>query len=416
MNRALTAVAFTLQLAPLAHAQEPLAPDEIRAIAAEVMADAETRSSLVGQSAGYDGGFFIAGDDAAFRLSVGGLLQFRYQYNHREDADDKAGFYNARSRMWFQGKVFEKVDYYIRAQFSGSKPVGFAEEERVNGIFEVDRAWVGFELAKGWSLRIGEQGSEFSRETDLSPQNQLCVNSSPTDSVFSLGGYQGARLAYQGEDLRAFFTFSEGARNINSDFGDPRNAQFALTFKGDWKIAGEWSQFSDFTSPPGSDTAVMLGAGVHWENGAQVGDPAENLALLGAIFEVSVEGDGWSLYGAFNYFNNTFRSPDDDLLHDFGFVVQGSVYLTDSIEPFLRFDAVLPDAHRENLNQDFMTLTAGFNWYLMPRSNAAKFSFDVLYMFDEQATSLVSPSSNVGVLASEDDDQITARAQFTFVF
>jgi len=403
-------------VAPVAWADPALSPDEVRAIAAEVMADAETRSSLLATTAGFDNGFFLASEDNAFRLGVGGLLQFRYQYNHRGDTDDEYGFYNARSRLWFQGHVYEKIRYYIRCQFSGNELVGFAQDRRIDGVLELDRAWVGFELAENWTIRIGEQGSEFSRETDLSPQNQLCVNASPTDSVFGFGGYQGVRVAYQGEDLRGFFVFSEGARNINSDFGDPRNAQYALTFKGDWKLAGEWSQFSDFTSPPGSDTAVMLGAGVHWENGAQVGDPSENLALLGAIFEVSVEGDGWTLFGSFNYLRNTFESPDNEELNDFGVVVQGSVYLTETIEPFLRFDAVLPDSNRAVRNDDFMTLTAGFNWYLMPRSNAAKFSFDVLYMFDEQATSLVSPSSNVGVLTSEDPDQITARAQFTFVF
>ncbi len=393
---------------------------DTRAIVAAMLADAGTRSSVLqsGPSAGHDGGFFIQSADGAFRLSAGGVLQFRYAYNHLTGSgeDDESGFFFPRVRLWLNGTGPGPLSYRVRGQFSGSNKEGFAEERTIGGFFELDQAWANIKLSDHWGLRLGQQSSEFSRENDLAPQDQLGVNASPTDSVFGFGGYQGVRLAYQGDDARLFLTFSDGMRNKNSDYDDPRNADFALTAKGDWLIAGEWSRFGDFTSRPGSEFAMMLGSGIHWENGADVGDPARNLSLLGAIAELSLEGNGWSLYSAFHYFRNTFLRTGDEHFDDYGLVVQGSLYLTDRIEPFVRFDAVFADADRPERNQDFRTITAGLNYYPFPGSSAVKASLDVMYMLDDEADALVNPSSNTGVQASTGDDQLAFRAQVTVVF
>jgi len=57
--------------------------DEVRALVAEMLADADTRSSLLmsGGNAGHDGKFFLADTDGNFRLNVGGQVQFRYIAN-----------------------------------------------------------------------------------------------------------------------------------------------------------------------------------------------------------------------------------------------------------------------------------------------------------------------------------------------
>src|SRR5262245_47882484 len=79
--------------------QPATSSDEIRATVNEVLSDAESRTSLLaGGDAGHDNrGFFIAGD--GFRLNVGGLLQFRYVLNFRDDvnADEfQPGFQDRR--------------------------------------------------------------------------------------------------------------------------------------------------------------------------------------------------------------------------------------------------------------------------------------------------------------------------------
>ena len=72
----LTAAALaSAALAPaaLADASQPTA-DEVRAIVSEMLADAETRSSLQSSSgnAGHDGRFFLASPGGDFRRHVGG--------------------------------------------------------------------------------------------------------------------------------------------------------------------------------------------------------------------------------------------------------------------------------------------------------------------------------------------------------
>lgn len=419
-----TCIAFTLGLAGQTFGQLHEAPSTVEqssAANAELLADAQTRLDLTSDSSsrgGHDGSFYLSDPEANSRLNISGLMQFRYAYGHIEDegSKDTYGFYVPRARIWVQGKANDRLSYRIRMQFSGSQKVGFAEERTISGFAELDQAWIAYKLSERVTVRVGEQASEFSRENDLSPQDQLGVNASPTDTVFGLGGYQGIRLGYEGEEVRTYFTFSNGARNKNTMYDDPRNADYALTFKGDWLIEGKWSQFSDFTSRPGSETGVMVGAGVHWENGAQVGSPTENLALLMAIGELSIEGSGWAAYAAVHYSRNTFLSASNQELNDLGMVLQGSLYLSDSIEPYLRFDAVFPDSNRDSRNEEFKTLTGGFNYYPYPTTNDVKLSFDLMYMFDDEAGALVDPSANAGVLASDEDGQIAARAQITLRF
>src|ERR1043165_7631891 len=57
--------------------------DETRAVVAEMLSDASNRSSLL-PAAGHDAkGFMISGE--GFTLRVGGMLQFRYLMNWRDD-------------------------------------------------------------------------------------------------------------------------------------------------------------------------------------------------------------------------------------------------------------------------------------------------------------------------------------------
>ena len=54
--------------------------DEIRALVHDVLADADTRASLLqsGMTAGWDKGFFLASSDGNFKLKVAGQIQFRW--------------------------------------------------------------------------------------------------------------------------------------------------------------------------------------------------------------------------------------------------------------------------------------------------------------------------------------------------
>ena len=60
--------------------------DNDRAYAAELLADAGARSSLLQSgTAGHDGKFFMASGDGNYRLNVSGATQFRYVMNFLDD-------------------------------------------------------------------------------------------------------------------------------------------------------------------------------------------------------------------------------------------------------------------------------------------------------------------------------------------
>jgi hypothetical protein len=57
---------------------------EIKGLVKDVLADAETRTSLqaTGATSGYDNGFFIGSADGNFKLKINALAQMRWTYNN----------------------------------------------------------------------------------------------------------------------------------------------------------------------------------------------------------------------------------------------------------------------------------------------------------------------------------------------
>ena len=66
--------------------------DEIRVLVREILADADSRNSLVGDGllGGWSNGFFLASSDGRFKLNIGGLFQERFVQNFvRSDTTDR---------------------------------------------------------------------------------------------------------------------------------------------------------------------------------------------------------------------------------------------------------------------------------------------------------------------------------------
>ncbi|MFZ9880215.1 MAG: hypothetical protein ACO3QC_02285, partial [Phycisphaerales bacterium] len=80
---------------------------EIRGIVTDVLADADTRSSLQGSGAGagYNGGFFMSSADGNYSMKINLLEQIRWTFNDQSNADDEqaSGFENKRTRLTFSG-------------------------------------------------------------------------------------------------------------------------------------------------------------------------------------------------------------------------------------------------------------------------------------------------------------------------
>ncbi len=427
----LSAILLTASATAQPIADNGATPDELRSIISEMLADAETRSSLLASAgaAGHDGRFFLASSDGDFRLNISGQLQFRYIATFRDDdagVDDfESGFQTRRFKLRFDGHVYSpRLFYAVQGQF-----------DRNGGAFRLDEdAFVGFRINESTSIRFGLLKLPFLRERIMSSKRQLAVDRTIADLIFSQGDQsEGVELSRLSGDWRFYFALSDGLNSGRTDFTSnislptiaspvAGQADYAITARVERLVAGAWPQFDDFTSPRGSSPfAMMIGGAIHWQDGADTPDSSD-VELLSWTADVSVEGDGWNVFAAYIGRALGVDNPagvaagDDFNSTDHAFVVQGGLYITDDIEPFIRYDIVLPGRGNGGASA-FGAVAAGFNYYL--HGHTAKFTLDVQWFLDSAAdTSLIGRNfTDIGFLDNGSaDDEFVVRAQFQLLF
>ena len=388
--------------------------DEIRSIVHDVLADADTRSQLIGDGlmAGWSNGFFLASADGRFRLNVGGQIQARYMYSFIDrptpffppDAGANAspdrhlhGFEMSRTRLAFSGHAFNPdLQYMVRGEFG-----------RDGGSFDLLDAWVRYHFNNEWSLRVGQFKLPFSREQLVSSARQLAVERSLIDSNMNIGRSSGIELTYADDHLRVALAYSDGAQDqlsaVPTAFGvNPlggaqgggfnrsalaRSVEYAWTARLEYLVAGSWNQFSDFTSPIGENFGLLLGVAGHYqrsEAGLLGFAPAQqNSNWVGYTVDASLELGGASAFLAFTHhyieIKNIpgFRSN----VNVFGFVAQAGMYVTPKVEPFVRYEFgtwrfnELEVPALDRLLSDLHLISVGVNYYL--DGHDAKWTTDI---------------------------------------
>ncbi len=374
--------------APCALAQT----DASRAYAADLLADADGRTSTLSA--------------APSTVEWGGVVQFRYVYNSRDGVaggDDTAvGFQNSRTTLWATGTVGEDWIYRVQGNF-----------EREGGAFILEDAFFANKIDENWLVGAGQLYFPVLWEDYVDRWHQLAADVSVLDATFRPGRVQGAFFHYSGDSFRAWGAVHDGAGSVNSDFTSMSESDVAVTGRAEYMWAGEWARFNDFTSFRGSDFAGKVGACLHWETGGETFATPDRDLVLGTI-DAALEGDGWNAFGAF-----VWVAVDPAMgmsTDDYGFLAQAGVFLSDSTEFFGRYDVVLPDDDRAGDPNSFSTVTVGLNHYFLPESHAAKLTLDTQFFLDEQATSIVPPNSQIGLLSDGSGDQFVVRLQMQIVF
>lgn len=411
----------------------------MRAVVAEMLADAQTRTSLPADEslAGHDGKkFHLRSADGKFSLAVKGQVQFRYYLNFRDrndhnndgrsEDDFESGFQIRRTKVFFEGHVWDPaLTYRVNGAFS-----------RSTGDLALEDAWAQYAWDNGLSFRWGQFKVPFLREEYLSSGSQLAVERTVVNEVFTIKFVQAVMLAFQPKDSdwKASLAFSDGAESRNSEFASPRRitasgllnrvgqgeSDYALTGRVEWKPAGKWSQFNDFTSPAGSEFALMLGAAGHVEGG-----DGSSSAFSGGTYvyaswtaDLSVEGNGWNLYaaavGGHSDFHDT--AAGDVSNDDYGFFVQGGFMIPDTpLEPFARHEVLFADPDRTGAEgyDAYNALTVGCNWYLY--GHAAKLTVDTVWRMNEADPFAVS-RSGIGILGDDNPGEVVVRIQWQLLF
>ncbi len=423
-----------------------LAADADRAYAAELMADAASRTSLAqGGAPGYDGQFYISDAAGNFRLNIGGLVQLRYYANFRDgdtfvadaddddDADYTGGFDLPRAIINVAGNVISPdIGFKISGDFGGAelstlRGFGFDDDGDPvltgsgSGDFNLLEAWVKYSFGGGQTYALaGQFRAPVLFEEILDPGMQMVIERSIVNEYFSPGYTQGLAIGHESDAFRIVASVNDGA-NSTVPY-DQESADVGLTLRADFKISGDWEQFEDMTSFRGSNNAFRIGAGIHWETGGETGvfgsETADDELFLYTI-DAGYEGNGWNVFAAFigAHSESDDAFGDEDDRDDFGLVVQGGVFLADQFELYGRWETLFldDDFFGDDADDTVNFLTIGGNYYITPESHAAVVSADLIWSFNETAGLIYDPETT-GLLGSTDDNEILVRLQFQLMF
>jgi hypothetical protein len=373
---------------------------EIRGIVTDVLADAETRSSLQGSGAGagYDGGFFMSSADGNYSMKVNVLQQIRWSFNDNDSSVGGAeqqsfGFENKRTRLTFSGNMVDSSwSYKVAYYFGASNDVeGYAG---ANG--NLADAWVSKDFGNGFAMYVGQFRLPFGAEYGLDAGNLQFTDYSVAASLLGPGSGQGIMFGYSADMFRVSGAYVNSLGQVNQAWtaGSP-DSDWAFAARAEFKLAGNWANFNDAQSWKGEEFSAVIGGGMS----IQRDDTTATTPWSGTI-DATIGFGGANLAGAF------FYSDDDAGSETQGFTVSGGVFVSDDIELVARFENLEVDNGPE-LN----TLTGGANWYFA--KNTAKLGVEVGYAFDAIFT---SAAQFANWTQSTDDGQWVLRGQMSFSF
>ncbi len=410
-----------LTIGGVAVAGGPETTDSNRAYAAEMKADAALRTSnLNGSNSG-----LILADGGDTSVKLGGFAQFRYINNFRDnppnatsgsfhDSGYTNGFEATRTRLEVTGNIISKaLTFKVDSDFNKS------------GDASLKDAWGQYAFDNGVKVKWGQFKLPVLREELVADVNQLAIDRSIVNTIFTQDRSQGIQAAYEQDQWRILGALSDGLQTLNTDYTSSAEADYAFSGRGEFKWGDDWKRFADFTSWRGQSNAGLIGVAAHYQhsgNTASAGNNAEKVDLIQYTADFSLEGNGWNLFVAgVGRHSEPSGTNTASTLDDFGFVVQGGVFVNDQIELFARYDGVFVDSDYGDGNDDtFNTLAGGVNYYVFAQSQAFKISADVQYFVDEVSSNAlvsgVSGSNNNALRFDGEGGQFAVRLQVQLVF
>jgi len=410
-----------LTIGGVAVAGGPETTDSNRAYAAEMKADAALRTSnLNGSNSG-----LILADGGDTSVKLGGFAQFRYINNFRDnppnatsgsfhDSGYTNGFEATRTRLEVTGNIISKaLTFKVDSDFNKS------------GDASLKDAWGQYAFDNGVKVKWGQFKLPVLREELVADVNQLAIDRSIVNTIFTQDRSQGIQAAYEQDQWRILGALSDGLQTLNTDYTSSAEADYAFSGRGEFKWGDDWKRFADFTSWRGQSNAGLIGVAAHYQhsgNTASAGNNAEKVDLIQYPADFSLEGNGWNLFVAgVGRHSEPSGTNTASTLDDFGFVVQGGVFVNDQIELFARYDGVFVDSDYGNgIDDTFNTLAGGVNYYVFAQSQAFKISADVQYFVDEVSSNVlvsgVSGSNNNALRFDGEGGQFAVRLQVQLVF
>ncbi|MEM1356400.1 MAG: porin [Planctomycetota bacterium] len=389
---------------------------EVRGLINEVMADANTRASLLqeGALAGIDskGKVFLKSADGDFSMNLSGQIQFRYTFNNYEGRGDESisGFSMRRSKLKVAGDIAEDWSYTL--VFAGDRDGGTS-----GNVFWED-AVIHYEISPELTVNVGVKKLPFARQELISSTRQVAVDRGFATEFFTLNRGEGVELEYEKDNLRGWVMLSDGTNNPYSDFnvtGGGAAHDFAITARGDYMAIGDdWGQ-SKHAFGGVEDTHLFIGAAVNYGQ-LEFGGAAADEQLNWTLDAILKTGNWGFMAGIFG--SHTDANPGGADSDAFAFFGQADYKIGDTKwDIFARYDHIDDDTADE---LDAITLGANYHF-----TKKVKFTGDVVWIIDSDNPDALGfladgeDSDGVGVTGLADntgEDMFILRLQLQLLF
>ncbi|MDG2094832.1 MAG: porin [Phycisphaerales bacterium] len=352
--------------------------DDIRNIVQDVIADADTRTSLQGSNGiiGYDDGYFVRTPDNKFLLKLRGQLQFRWIMDHRnkmpgqdygnEDVDQ---FELRRSKLHFYGHIFDPSFSYRLTLATNTRTLANSGESTVF----IENAFIQKSFENGMFVRLGQYKGPYLREEMVPSAYQLAVERSMVNHAFTYAWTQGLELGWDVHPFHLRVMYNDGPRQLN--VGAYQTLMNSILARAEVVLAGEYADFRTLTTKDADEFGLMIGAGFQWytlknSDTEWVYANVEADRSLGFTMDISMFDEGWTAFSYFVWGNgqNTSLGLDQEAVDSWGWVGQAGITVHENVQLYSRYELGDIGDYRGSLQLPgqtghLSTLTTGFNWW-----------------------------------------------------
>lgn len=344
-------------------------------------------------------------------VEVGGLLHVRWDANVRQQDDAgsvddlESGFALRRARLTVDGDIWDDGATRYSIQTETSRSTG--------EVFLLDAALV--HTRGAWRVRAGQFRVPFSREASVGASRRLAVDTSPVTGIF---GFSDPSFRSSGVEARR----REGAWSVSVMLNDgdggggldivAGETDAGVTARAERLFGGSWSRFDDLTSRRGEELAVLLGAAWHGAVGEGDADgdgvARESLAEARWTVDATVEGDGWTVFGA--VFGLHRMDQGRDGVQWYGASGHAAAYISETTELYTQYSWATGEDGEGTLS----TVVAGVNRYIA--GQAVKLQADVGVALEPVSGVFASGARGILPDAAGERGQVFARTQVQVAF
>ncbi len=346
--------------------------------------------------------------------------QFRFVWNEQDNSptdDDRYGFENRRTKLWFRGHIIDPSWTYD-IELSSSRSSGtFSEGENL---------FVQKDFGSGFKVRFGQFKPWFLREEMVPATQLLAVERSNVNSRYTVGVTQGIEAMFTSGMFRASASIIDGFKasgNLNGGNANwnAEDSEFAATARVEFLPMGEWKDAVNDNGFRGTANTLLIGAGLAYAkgeygtgvNGAPPDFNNNETDDLRLTADAMFKTGGFSVAGGVIYrmieTDSTAPAPIDR--DELAFVARAGFFLTDDIELYGLYE--WGDLDVVNTD-DLSTLTVGVTKYF--DRHWLKWSTDIGFGFNTVTSDWADAAAGWRADAPGEDGQVVVRSQLQLAF